>query len=109
MSPANDRVRDRTGSQLKRSFGNDAVIDIQVIPYHDARVETRLECGPAKATIETRSLVNGSDGTRDIVDNVASHSWRHDLWDRTTAECDDGCAARHRFNHDQPERFRPID
>jgi len=42
-----------------------------------------------------------NDGARDaLVD---------DFRNGTMAECEDGCAARHRLDHHQAERLRPID
>ena len=68
-----------------------------------------LEPSPNSVTIERKHLRQHPHRLVHRVNDGARDALVDDFRGGTLAECKDGCAARHRLDHHQAERLRPID
>ena len=68
-----------------------------------------LETRAYRVSIWSRQLSHRANSMVLALDDEARDSVINDLRHRTRPISDHGCAACHRFNHNQTERLRPID
>src|SRR5579875_3258345 len=80
-----------------------------VVAGHPGRREPLLEPRPNGAAIEPIDLLHRARSLLDAVDDETRHTVLDDLRHRAAWERNDGRAAGHRLNDDEPEGLRPVD
>ena len=71
-------------------------------------VNRRSNVCAARAAVDRVDAPDGIDSILDGIDDEPGHAIIDDLADRPAGKCDDGQAAGHGFDHDQPERLGPV-
>src|SRR6202035_5097204 len=97
--------------QLDPRFGSlhQAAIGGEIVERHAARGEARLELLADRVPAQIRQAIDGCDRAGLVLDDEAGEAVVDDLGDRAAIVGDDGRAARHRLDHHEAERLRPID
>jgi hypothetical protein len=80
-----------------------------IVRGHARGRKSLLEPPPDSVTIERKHPRQHPQRLIHCVNNGARDALVDDFRNRTPAECKDTCAARHRLDHHQAERLRPID
>src|SRR3954468_10471452 len=94
---------------LSRPADWQASIDLEVVARHALDREALLERGAYAGAIEVADTTYRFDRRIDGIDDESILALADDFGHRARAPGHAGRATRHRFDHDQPERFRPID
>src|SRR6516164_168417 len=93
---------------MRLSHGHQTAIDTQIVLRHALHSEAFLKTASDSLTGQLSEPVNCADRATDVLHNEAGYAVVDHFWRRAAIECDNRRAAGHRFDHDQPERLRPI-
>ena len=85
------------------------VVNLKIVARHAFNGETAFEGAPHGAAIEFNSALNRCGRFRNLLHDEAIDAVVDDLGDRPRPESDHRRSACHGFDHDKPERFRPVD
>src|SRR2546429_7054299 len=99
-------------SQNRRSAGRlfeQQVVMADVIFRHAPRSKPSLEPRPNTTAVQIRQTFDRLQCLLLIVDDKAGDAMLNNFWDGAAAERYDWRTARHRLDHHQAERLRPID
>src|SRR6185369_1673651 len=99
------------GSDLRYPHAprNQAFVKTDVIVCHSSRGKAILECFPAARTTQLRYAFDRAYAFIDRSDEETRAPVVDDLGDGAMRVGDDGSSARHRFDHHESERLRPVD
>src|SRR5579871_2599032 len=76
---------------------------------HTPRSKTFLEYSANSSPIKLPDPADGGNRFLLRIDNKSGDAVLNDFRHGPTTPGDHGCSARHRLDHDQAERFRPVD
>src|SRR5664280_298528 len=102
------RVED-LGLHRSAALGDELAINIHIFPSHPLGGEAAVEFSAYLSSIQAFCPSDCRHCFLDCVDNKSGDTLRHDLGNRAAPECNHRRATRHGFDHDQPERLRPVD
>src|SRR5947207_13838752 len=86
-----------------------AAIGGEIVERHPARGESRLELFADCISAQAGKAIDRGDRADFVLHDKAGKPVIDDLRDRATDVGNDRGAARHRFDHDEAERLRPVD
>src|ERR1019366_1109439 len=97
--------------KLHRSaaLGDELAINIHIFPSHPLGGEAAVEFSAYLSSIQACCPSDCRHCFLNCVDNKSGDTLRHDLGNRVAPECNHRRATRHGFDHNQPERLRPVD
>ena len=90
-------------------WSQDALVKANVVVSHSSRGEALLEDSPDLTPVKFAKAMNGGDGLLLVIDDKAGDTIVDHLRHRAAPKGDHGCPARHGLDHDETERFGPID
>jgi hypothetical protein len=95
----------------KRSSGCSAyrAIDIEIFVRHAWGRDARFKASPHRAPIKSDHLRQQADRFVDRSHNASREAIVDDFWNRAASKAENRRSARHRFDHDEPKWFGPID
>src|SRR5262249_51897548 len=92
-----------------RSSPQEMIVNLQVIARHPRHTESLLEDAPAFLAAQISDPLDGTHGLVHIIDDEPGDAVVNHLLNGPAAAGNDRSPAGQGFNHDQPERLRPVD
>jgi hypothetical protein len=95
--------------RMPRRGGDQCAVRAFVLSGHSVRGEAFLEAGAYFSSVEPAQIAHGPDSLLFVLDDEARHAVLDDLGHGAGAVGDHWRPTGHRLDHDEAERFRPID
>src|SRR5262245_9068294 len=86
-----------------------SAVDGQIVAGHPTRTEPLVEHLSDRPPAQLGGLLNSANRVVEIINHKTCDPVINHFRDRPAAVSNHRRAARHRLDHDQPERFRPVD